>query len=81
MAENIVVNLDKLTLGGLEKLSSDSFAEMIQVFDDVVILEGVPEEGQYEALRALHWKKLSDIADAIRKAVDEATNPKENGKN
>jgi len=81
MAQEIRVNLDSMTLGDLEKLESDSFTDMLKVFDHVVYLEGIPEEEQEEALRNMKWTAISDIADAIREAVEEATNPKEGGKN
>ncbi len=79
--KKITVTLDNLTLGDLEKLDGESFAQMMEVFDKCVVIEGVPEEDQSEELRKLNWRRLSEIGEGIREAIDVETNPKADGKN
>lgn len=83
MAEipKITVNLENLALGHLEALESGKFAKILPVFDEIVHLEGVPDEKQHEALRALHWTALVQITKEIMQAIQEATNPETDGKN
>lgn len=77
--KTITVNIDNLTLGDLEKLDSESFTEMMQVFDNCVTVKGA--ENQKEELRKLSWRRLKEIGEGIREAIDIETNPEEKGKN
>jgi hypothetical protein len=79
--KKISVTLDNLTLGDLEKLDGNSFVEMMEVFDNCVVIHDVAEEDQKDALRKLNWKRLAEIGDAIKTAIDIETNPKTDGKN
>lgn len=81
MDKEITVTLDDLTLGDLEKLDSTEFTSMLEVFEKCVRVSGVDEEDQPEALRALNWRSLKDIGEAIRDAIDRETNPETAGKN
>lgn len=69
----IVVSLDKLTLGDLETIEAGKIALMLPVFERLVTIEGVKEEDIPEKLRGLHWTALADIGAKIREAVDEET--------
>ena len=77
----IQINLDNLTLGDLEELESGNFTRILSVFDHVVRFEGVPDEELPDALRRLPWTAIKDITEAVRDAVEKATNPVISGKN
>ena len=44
-------------------------------------VDGVPPEGQQEALRALPWTSLTEITERIKAAIEEQVNPVVAGKN
>jgi hypothetical protein len=77
----ISVDLDNLTLGDLESLESRNFSQILQVLEHVVRLDGVEDEDQPQALRALPWTSLNEITEAIRDAVEAEVSPEVGGKN
>jgi hypothetical protein len=77
----ISVDLDKLTLGHMEDMESGKFAKLLPVFYEIVRVDGVPEEEQRDAIRALPWTAIVQITEAITQAVDSETNPVVEGKN
>lgn len=77
----ITVDLDKLTLGHMEDLESGKFNKLLPVFYEIVRVNGVFDNGQREAIRALPWKAIVQITEAITAAVEAETNPVIEGKN
>lgn len=77
----ITVDLDRLTLGHMEDMESGKFAKLLPVFYEIVRVDGVAEDEQREAIRALPWTAIVQITEAITQAVEAETNPVLDGKN